>query len=204
MAKLGTNVDWATVDADIAQKRIITNSDIGQLFAAWINNGCQLVLPGPVIIKRDRTKIFNPAEFVGVGHTIWCGPANGTGLEGELDQDERSLALDELDLSKIQLETTLVGKEKVVKGEERLIRLKSKSLIRLDPGWLVELLKDTSKIPEHWKKLGAICFDGQILRSPDGDRYVLGLDWNGGAWRWDTSWLDNDFDASDPSAVLAS
>lgn len=160
------------------------------------------ILPGTAIIKR--TKIFNPAEFVGAGYTIWRGPANGTGLEGELDQDERSIALNEVDLVMVRFETTLEKDENVVTGEERLVRLKSKSFIRLDPGWLVVLLENTPKIPWHWKKMRYIFFDGQILRRPSGARFALYMGWNGEAWYWGERWLAGGFVAGGPSAVLES
>lgn len=42
-----------------------------------------------------------------------------------------------------------------------------------------------------------------ILRNPNGNRNVLYLYWNDGQWNWNYNWLDNDWDADDPSAVLA-
>lgn len=169
----------------------------------WAMPELQRVVEGPKPLIIKRTKIFNPAEFVGAGTTIWRGPVDGDGLEGKPDQDERSIALNEVDLIRVRFETTLEKGEKVVNGEERLVRLKSKPLIRLDPGWLVEFLVDTSKIPEHWKKLGYITFDGQVLRYPNGRRYVLCLYWYGMVWYRYTYWLGNDFYADIPSAVLA-
>ncbi len=42
-----------------------------------------------------------------------------------------------------------------------------------------------------------------ILRNSDGNRYVLYLYWNGGKWNWNYNWLDNDWNANNPSVVLA-
>jgi hypothetical protein len=42
-----------------------------------------------------------------------------------------------------------------------------------------------------------------ILRDPNGNRYVLYLYWDGGRWNWNYNWLDNDWNADNPSAVLA-
>ena len=42
-----------------------------------------------------------------------------------------------------------------------------------------------------------------FLRNSDGNLYVLYLYWNDGKWNWNYNWLDNDFDANNPSAVLA-
>lgn len=64
------------------------------------------------------------------------------------------------------------------------------------------LLKNPKEIPEEWKGQ-YVYFWGTILRSPSGDRYVLCLYWNDGAWDWRVLWLDGDWDAGGPSAVLA-
>jgi len=42
-----------------------------------------------------------------------------------------------------------------------------------------------------------------ILRSPNGNRYVLYLYFNDGKWNWNYNWLENDFNGNNPSAVLA-
>jgi hypothetical protein len=42
-----------------------------------------------------------------------------------------------------------------------------------------------------------------FLRNPNGNRYVLYLYWNDGKWNWNVNWLDNDWNANNPSAVLA-
>src|SRR3989344_4685206 len=42
-----------------------------------------------------------------------------------------------------------------------------------------------------------------FLRNSNGNRYVLYLYWNDGAWNWNVNWLDNDWNANNPSAVLA-
>ena len=42
-----------------------------------------------------------------------------------------------------------------------------------------------------------------ILRSPNGNRYTLYFYFNDGKWNWNYNWLDNDRNANNPSAVLA-
>lgn len=42
-----------------------------------------------------------------------------------------------------------------------------------------------------------------FLRNSNGNRYVLYLYWNEGKWNWNYNWLDNDWNASNPSAVSA-
>jgi hypothetical protein len=64
-------------------------------------------------------------------------------------------------------------------------------------------------IPEKWKQqtngnTTLIHFDGTVLRDSDGDRCVLCLCWDGDEWSWDYDYLEDGFEADDPSAVLAS
>jgi len=47
----------------------------------------------------------------------------------------------------------------------------------------------------------ALCI---FLRSPNGNRHVLYLYYNGSQWDWNYNWLDNNWNDNNPSAVLAS
>jgi hypothetical protein len=82
------------------------------------------------ILKLPAT--FNPETLLGKGWSIWRGPADGDGLQGEEQQDSRSLALQEVDLSQVLFETNLKPDEFRIVGEEKLRRLKEKGVIRLD------------------------------------------------------------------------
>ncbi len=158
------------------------------------------------IIHIDRSKPFNPS-FVGKGWTIWKGPVDGNGLEGPEDQDECSLALTKLDLMKVQFETTLKKGEGYVNGEEKYKRLKKTGYIRLDAKIFQTLWENKTLILKSWKKgyTNYITFDGTVLRSPYGKRYVMYLmDWDYGEWNWYYDWLGYDLGAHDSSAVLAS
>lgn len=150
----------------------------------------------PSIIKIDRSKPFDPSEFVDEGWTID-------------ESDERSRARTEVDLARIQLEHMLRAEEKVITGEEMLRRLKANGHIRLDAKVLQTLWEHQEKIPEKWKEKTNgyptfVFFDGTILRRANGHRFVLYLFWNGGEWNRGYGWLENYWDAGDPSAVLAS
>jgi len=70
----------------------------------------------PHVIQINRSKPFNPAEFIGAGWSVWRGPANGNGLEGEEERDPRSAMLTELDIGQVQLVTCLKQNEKVLIG----------------------------------------------------------------------------------------
>ncbi len=157
----------------------------------------------------DRSTPFNPAEFIGNGWTIWRGPADGDGLSGEEDQDERSLALTEIDPAAIFLETCLRDREDRITGEETIRRLKAAERIRLDAGIFSVFLENHMRIPKEWKKKTNgyrtfIFFNGTTLRSPWGYRYTLYLCFHDREWFWRYDRLGNDRSADDPSAVLAS
>lgn len=160
-----------------------------------------------VSILIDRSKKFN-LTFVGSGCTIWKGPADGKGLEGEEEQDARSLVLTEVHLSKIRFETMLRPGEISITGEERITRLKAAGHICFDAAVFHHLWENKHLIPESWKEeingsTRYIFFDGSILRSSYGYRYVLYLYWDVGQWRWRVRWLGYGWDAGNPSAVLA-
>ncbi|MFY9492863.1 MAG: hypothetical protein WAP55_00005, partial [Minisyncoccia bacterium] len=94
-------------------------------------------------------------------------------------------------------------------GTERIRRLKAANHIRLDAQIFQTLWENKHRIPEGWKEkingnITYICFDGTSLRSPDGFRYALCLDWDEGGWYWCRFWLGDGWSANDPSAVLAS
>lgn len=162
------------------------------------------------ILPIDRSKLFNPAEFIGVGWSIWRGPADGKGLEGEEERDLRSTVLTHLDLNKVQLVTCLKRGERVTTGEERIKRLKADGHIRLDENIFKMFWENQALIPEHFKErvngnIQFIFFDGIVLRSPRGRRSTLCLFFsNGGSWCWDFDWLDYDRLVGYPSVVLAS
>lgn len=150
--------------------------------------------PGTAIITVDRTKPFNPAQFINHRWTI-------------AEEDECSPAFGELDLSDVYLATCLEWDERHIAGEEKLRRLKEAGHIRLDAKVLQTLWENQHVIPESWKRKadGArlfIFFDGTVLQHPSGSRCVLCLYWQSGAWYWGINWLGLDWRADNPSAVL--
>src|SRR3989338_1591250 len=162
-------------------------------------------------ITIDRSKPFNPGEFIGLGWSIWRGRGqkDGDGLKGEEEQDKRALAITEVDLNNIRFETTLRSGEKSVKGEEKLKRLEVFGCVCLDAKFFQTLWENQDIIPEKWKEspggeTAFIFFDGTVLRNPGGIRYILYLYWLGDEWNWDFNWLGGDWDVCGKSAVLVS
>lgn len=209
MSVLANNADWSRVPSDVAQRIINDPMGSGQEFTSFLINGGRVVSVNPNVISITRTIPFSPAQFLGEGWSIWKGPADGDGLSGEEDQDERSLALTEVDLSKVRLLTCLKKGGNSIGGEEKLKRLKKDGHICLDAQIFLALWKNQHLIPERWKEktngdTTYIFFDGTVLRSPFGNRSVPFLYWHGGRWLWLCFWLEIVFYYYNPSAVLAS
>mgnify|MGYP001574659035 FL=1 len=206
MSVLACNSDWSQISPETAQRIIDDPTGSGLEFTRFLANGGRITVQSS-ILPIPRAIPFNPAEFLGSGWSIWKGPADGDGLSGEEEQDERSLAITELDLSRVQLVTCLNEGEECITGEERLKRLKENNFIRLDASIFLTLWQNQHFIPGVWKKTNTtfIFFEGTILRSPGGARCVLCLFWDGSEWFWlYFHWLEDVWSVSNPSAVLAS
>lgn len=211
LANLGTSVEemvpWLAGDG----KELFVQSlaVLGQEFAKFRQASIPQVVPEPRIFKIDRTQPFDPATFVGVGWTIWRGPIDGDGLEGDEDQDLKSLAFTEVDLAKVSFVTMLKPEGTYINGIERQKRLKEVGHIRLDAKVFQTFWENRELIPEIHKRMPDgnvryMCFDGTVLRSPGGRRHVLCLYFRDGKWSWHVDSLNDVFDVSNPSVVLAS
>jgi hypothetical protein len=195
---LANNVDWSVLDGDMLQEQVIKNQkEAGKQFTLFLKNGGKVIVDSPRVISIDRSIPFDPTTFIG----------NGWSIE---EQYERAIALTEIDLTEVMFDSTLEKGEKSIKGEDKLKRLKEKTnRIRLDAGIFKTLWENQILIPEKWKEktngnTTFIFFDGTILRDSNGNRCVLCLYWDGGEWYWNYDWLEVDWNADDPSAVLAS
>ncbi len=160
-------------------------------------------------ISINRTTPFCPTTFIGKSWSFWHGPADGNGLEGELEEDVNARALKEIDPSKILLEAHLGPNEGWTTGDERIARLITAKRIRLDLDTFHAFWNNKASIPARFKEktngnTTYTFFDGQTLRSPLGERHALCFYWRGGGWRWDYKRLDSRRRVDSPSAVLAS
>ena len=106
-----------------------------------------------------------------------------------------------IDPSKLSLHLEPEQERGVIKGELLAERMKEKGL---NSAVLKYLLDNPKLIPDEWKGKKGVYFFGTILRHPHGRRYVLSLYWSDGEWHWYYYWLDHDWNANNPSAVLAS
>ena len=150
---------------------------------------------------------FDPATFIGEGWTIWRGPKDGNGLEGEEAQDARSLALSEIDMNSIRFENMLNEEdgEKNIKGEEKLLRLKASKFVRLDARLGRDLLAEPGQETLEWlyqeKGISWLDLSGTPFRGPRGSRGVLCLCRDVRGWHWFACWLEDDWSRGHPSAV---
>lgn len=145
--------------------------------------------------KFIDTATFSPLAFIGEG---W--------LFAEA-RNPRSAALVLLDdYSKVRLSTDWLEGKSSIDGETRRTRiLADTASTPLNTDHFLDLWNNKEKIPEEWKKVkGVITFDGDVFRYSGGHRCVLYLYWYVGEWGWSYSWLDGQWDANYPSAVLAS
>jgi len=120
-----------------------------------------------------------------------------------VEQDERALSLTKLDLSRVELETTLRDGETSIKGEEKHRRLQQDGRVLLDAAVFQALWENQQLIPASWKGK-CIYLDGTILQRPNGRRCVLCLYRSCGQWDWNYNWLEGEWIADLPSALLAS
>lgn len=195
---LATNVDWRSIDGDIFQSSVIDDPRrAGAEMTIFLQNRARVMRGEPKILKIENTEDFNLRKFV-QDSTIWKGPADGNGLEGEEDIDRRSLGLSEVDLSKICLYNGLEGDETFITGEEKLRRLKAlKHIIRFG-GNVFRALWDDHQANKGSSCLGwlqvnreAICVDfpGLVLRNPKGNRFSLYFCFDGTDWDWNYRYL---------------
>lgn len=146
----------------------------------------------PTTIRLPRSYRFNPVEFLGKGWFID-------------DEDQATADLEEFDIARIKLDTSwLNDNETTLKGETKIECLQAADKLCLGADHFRYFWEHQDKIPEEWKKINAVYFDGTRVRRSDGYRCVLCLYWNAGRWCRDYSWLKHDCDATTPSAVLDS
>jgi hypothetical protein len=95
MGVLGNNADWSQIPSDVAQGIINNPIGSGREFTRFLLARAKFHA-GSSILEIDRSTPFNPAKFLGEGWSIWRGPADGDGLSGDEEQDQKSLALTDM------------------------------------------------------------------------------------------------------------
>jgi hypothetical protein len=189
--------DLDTIDSRVRDYIISNSHEAGERFTSFFKAvGKSIVDEGRMsrIIKINRRQLFDPLRFM----QRRCFQI--------VEQDERSMILNEIDAAKISLESMLQG-ETAISGEEHLKRLKQAGCIRLGASVFQALWENQHLIPEYWKGTlkdrRNIFFDGTVLKNQCG-RYVISLSWSKDKeWKWTCCRLDKVCRKSrDMSAVL--
>lgn len=150
----------------------------------------RVILESRSILKCSNQ--FDPVAFIGDKYSYWRGSAEGNGLEGDVDQDERSVALERIDWSQVTFTHCLLGDEKSISGEEKIKRLKQTGHILFGANVFLSLWTDyqankqNSVIEWLYHTNGLTCLDflGTILRDEEGHRYIIYMYRDDGEWRW--------------------
>ena len=181
-------------------KRMCEGDALGQfkLFLA----GTHQITPIPVpTISIDRSRPFNPVEFIGAGFK----------MDPNEPEDQNSLVLTEFDLKKVRFEHMLKEGEESITGEKKLQRLKARdNFVRADAKFGQTLFEDWQKngensMLEYLRKTRGVTwmdFPGTVLQGSGVRRCVLYLRWSGGCWSWRCLWLVFDWGADNPSLVF--
>jgi hypothetical protein len=168
------------------------------------------------MLKLALDKPFDSVDLFGEGWSVWRGPVEGEGLEGEEDCVSEP---DEIDFEEIILETHLEEGYESILGEEIMRRARSgknrplggRAFQALWNNWqecrdagepeesVLEKLRKAEKIGNR------IYFFGLTLRDSAGRRYVLYLySMRQGWWDWLCHWLGVRWDTNRLSVSLAS
>src|SRR3989338_1645943 len=75
IGSFSVDTPWEEISVDLQPFIELAPKERGERFAAFVRNGCQLIVGEPKIIKIDRSD-FNPAKFIGEGWSFWRGPAD--------------------------------------------------------------------------------------------------------------------------------
>lgn len=204
------NSPWGRLDTQRVQNQVIQNPDfLANAFISFIGNDARLIVGELKRFVIDRSVPFDPVKFIGNGWSIWRGPKDGKGLEGDEQQDSRSLALAEIDLSALVFEHCLKDKESSVTGETKLVRLQKNhsQLIRSDARIAQALWEEPEHRTLEWIRVNFrktwFDFPGTEIRRPGGRRGFLCLCWGGGEWDWGIGWLGGGWSSGYPSLLLA-
>lgn len=208
-ASFAVDTFWDKLPVDVLQLFIqLPPKERGERFTAFLKNGGRVIIGELNSLKIDRSEPFNPTTFIAPGVTIWRGPKGGNGLEGEEEQDARSLVSTEISPVKLGFEHMLKDGESSITGEEKLKRHLVAKHILADAKIGQTLFEEPGKTTLEWlhKTFGVTWmeFPGTTLHDSDGDRNFLYLyRCGGGRWGRGRSWLDIERGRRSVSVVLA-
>ena len=147
-------------------------------------------------LNIDRSNPFDPETFIRREWRVWRGPVRGDGLTGELEQDSRSLQVEQIDWSTVRFMNHLWSGEHSLLGEEQLNRLRSSGAVMLDAKVGQTLYENYLQAGPHsvleWlritRNIVSFTIKGTTLRCPAGGRYAMYFSYDGEVWDWGGCW----------------
>lgn len=195
---LREHTEWESVSPEVVLRLVDgDHRELGRQFAEFIKNGGRVNVG-----ERNAVSISRPMQF---DLTTLPGREGWQIVDEETDQ--RSVELETLSPSMVRLETMLKTGEPSITGEERLKRIKEAGHVRLDLGVFLAFWNNQELIPENWKENadGTDCFiyfDGTVLLSPLGERYVFCMYRHNSVWNQTLDCLAVDQCQDSVSAIL--
>ncbi len=150
--------------------------------------------PRLVGVFRSLVEVFNPEELIGGG---WCVDSRASRLR---------VPPFDVDFTDIVFRNMLHDGERWQTVEDRIKRLRAAKCLCLTVNHFYRFWKMRYNLPVNWRvtddeERRHICFDGTILRSPQKDRYVVCMYWDGCEWDWKPVLADNEYGRHHQSAV---
>lgn len=167
---------------------------LGRRFVVFLKNIGRTMLCRPCIIVVPRPPQLMLRAFVG-GQEGW--------RFADEETDTRAASMRELDLSRIRFRTMRKSGESPINGEERMSRAIEAGHIRLDVGMFGAIRANRHRLSKDWKDGDRyIHFDGSVVLSPVGDRFVFCMYWHEGQWYDTLDWLGLTSENDDSVSVL--
>lgn len=156
-------------------------ASLGRRFVVFLKNIGRIALCRPCIIVVPRPSQIDLKAFVG-GQEGWKFEQKET--------DTRAASMRELDLSRVRFRSMRKSNELPTSGEDRLNRAREVGYIRLDAGMFAAVRANRHRLSQDWKSGDRyIHFDGSVILSPLGDRFVFCMYWHEGQWYDTLDWL---------------
>lgn len=166
---------------------------LGRRFVVFLKNIGRTLLCRPCIITVERPTHFDLDAFVGSEGWRVSHP----------DTDTVASAMNMLDLARVRFRTLRKFNESPITGEERLARAKQLGYVRLDMGMFAAIREKRHLLSKNWQEGDRyIYFDGTVILSPYGERFVFCMYWHEGQWYDTLDWLGRASEGEDSVSVL--
>jgi hypothetical protein len=191
---------WETITpATMTQLTTGDSATLGREFTSFLANGGRVFLGRPTKVAVYNPTMHELSEFINLEG--WCIV--------EEETDLRAASMETLNIGKVHLRSTLKYGEQSITGAERIARIKEAGYVRLGAGMFLVFWNNQDIIPENLKDSAentdtGICFDGTVLISPYGEKFVFCLYRLDDEWRWTLDFLNRDCGGAASAVIHAS